>query len=269
MIFVFDEYELDEETFELRRLGSRVELQRKSLDLLVHLLRHRDRVVLRRELIEHVWGGVLVSENAIAQAVAVLRRATSTGAPGQMIETVRGRGYRFVRHVVQHPRVSGGPPAPESARVVVLAEPVDETYLAAAAWGAERTLVVDAARRPTTTLGPWVVLARGITPRGGRAWHAPDERRIDAVLGAIRSAAAGDPLLLVLRAIDAADIASILLFSQAPRLLAGAPVVVVGTCAPQALAREDVVGALLRPYAAHPAGGAGELAGVAELRRLA
>jgi DNA-binding winged helix-turn-helix (wHTH) protein len=132
MIYVFDEFQVDDQLFELRRLGTRVAIQRLTLDLLVYLLRHRDRVVLRAELVEHVWGGVAITDNAIAQAVTTVRRVVEPRAGARAIDTVRGRGYRFMRRVVEHPNAGDveqpppehTPPAIEP-RVVMLNEVCD------------------------------------------------------------------------------------------------------------------------------------------------
>jgi DNA-binding winged helix-turn-helix (wHTH) protein len=100
MIFAFDEYTLDLRTFELRSDGRPVPIQRLSTDLLIHLLRNRDRLVSKVELIAEVWNGTVVGEAAVAQAIAVLRRVLKDqGRSHRLIETVRGRGYRFVGDV--------------------------------------------------------------------------------------------------------------------------------------------------------------------------
>lgn len=98
MRYAFDDYELDTDVFELRHLGEVVPLARRPLDLLAYLLTHRDRVLLKDELLANVWQGVRVTENALAQAAATLRSALRhTSEPP--IVSVRGRGYRFVRPV--------------------------------------------------------------------------------------------------------------------------------------------------------------------------
>lgn len=106
----FDGFEIDEALFEVRLDGTKLELQRRAFDLLVHLVRHRDRVVTTSELLASVWKGTIVCENAIAQAVTTLRkRLDAPGAPST-IRTARGRGYRFVREVSS---TAAGAPASE------------------------------------------------------------------------------------------------------------------------------------------------------------
>jgi DNA-binding winged helix-turn-helix (wHTH) protein len=80
--------------------GSEVPVARKSYELLLHLVRNRGRVVSREELREKVWAGTAVSESAVKSAIRDLRRALGdTGVQSRFIETIRGRGIRFVHAV--------------------------------------------------------------------------------------------------------------------------------------------------------------------------
>ncbi len=72
----FGDYELDEARNELRRGGSRIELQPKPLQLLFYLARNRDRVVPDRELFDEVWPDVIVSRTALSSALSARRSAT-------------------------------------------------------------------------------------------------------------------------------------------------------------------------------------------------
>ncbi len=97
MILRFREFELDLAAPELRRSGAPVALQPKVLELLVHLARHRDRVVGKRELFERVWPGVAVSGASLTTAVNAAREALGDdGRAQRAIRTVPRRGYQFV-----------------------------------------------------------------------------------------------------------------------------------------------------------------------------
>ncbi len=99
----FGAFELDEPRFELRRAGERVELQPKALDLMLYLLSHRDRVVSKAELLKQLWPDVVVSEASLSKAVSSARRALGdSGGQQRCIETVRGRGFRFLARVEEH-----------------------------------------------------------------------------------------------------------------------------------------------------------------------
>ncbi len=96
--------EIDEVRGEVRRANKPVVLQAKPLRLLLYLIRHRDRVIPKEELFEHVWPGVVVSDAALASALSDLRKALGDEAKGQpLIETRRGRGYRWVAPVEEQP----------------------------------------------------------------------------------------------------------------------------------------------------------------------
>ena len=88
-------------------------LQRRAFDLLVYLVKHRDRVVTSSELLDTVWSGARVCENAIAQAVASLRKTFSEAGLDDVVHTARGRGYRFMRDVEAHE-----PPARSEVRAL-------------------------------------------------------------------------------------------------------------------------------------------------------
>jgi DNA-binding winged helix-turn-helix (wHTH) protein/TolB-like protein len=83
----------------------------KAFDVLAMLIHHRDRVVTRAELLEHVWPDVIVEESNLTQTVSVIRKALGDG---EYIATVPARGYRFVARVTDGAAPPAAePPAPE------------------------------------------------------------------------------------------------------------------------------------------------------------
>ena len=59
-------------------------------DVLVHLIRHRDRVVSKDELIRAVWDGRSVSDDTLTSRVSAARRAIGdTGADNYSFEPCR------------------------------------------------------------------------------------------------------------------------------------------------------------------------------------
>ena len=108
MIHAFRDCELDEARFELRRGGAVVKLEPKTFDVLAYLIRAPDRVVSKGELLDAVWPGQSVSESVLPKCVAAARRAVGDAPPrGTIIQTVHGRGYRFVAPV--QTRIGGEP----------------------------------------------------------------------------------------------------------------------------------------------------------------
>ena len=57
-----------------------IPLPSKTLDVLVHLIEHRDRTVGKDELLAAVWAGRVVEENNLTQAISALRKAFGVGA---------------------------------------------------------------------------------------------------------------------------------------------------------------------------------------------
>lgn len=92
----FQEFELDETRFELRRGGERVAIAPKPLALLLHLAKHHPASVTRDQLNRSVWSGVHVTPASLSRAVYLARRALGNGnGAGHVLRTVRGRGYAF------------------------------------------------------------------------------------------------------------------------------------------------------------------------------
>jgi len=95
--FVFGDHVLDIERRELHRGGKPVPIGPQVLDLLLYLLRNRERVVSKDDLIASVWGGRIVSESTLNSRVNAARSAIGdTGAAQQFIKTLPRKGFRFV-----------------------------------------------------------------------------------------------------------------------------------------------------------------------------
>src|SRR5262245_14455989 len=111
----FGDCELSVERIELRRAGKIIEMEPQVFDVLAYLLRHRERVVPKTELLDQVWGNRFVSESALSSRIKSARRAVGdTGRDQRIIKTVYGRGYRFVADVIEKPWFAG-PPHGEAA----------------------------------------------------------------------------------------------------------------------------------------------------------
>ncbi|HEX2280083.1 MAG TPA: AAA family ATPase [Candidatus Tectomicrobia bacterium] len=100
MIYRFGDYELDTQLFELRSAGTPLPLEPKVFDLLTHLIRHRDRVVTKQELLTRLWPQQFVSDAALSYCIRAARKAVGDSGRGQrVIKTLYERGYRFVAAV--------------------------------------------------------------------------------------------------------------------------------------------------------------------------
>jgi TolB-like protein len=101
--FDFDNCALDTNVRELRRDGELVAMQPQVFDLLVHLLKHRDHVVSRDDLITLVWGGRIVSDSTLDSRINAARGAVGdSGKAQRLIRTIPRKGVRFVGAVNEH-----------------------------------------------------------------------------------------------------------------------------------------------------------------------
>jgi pimeloyl-ACP methyl ester carboxylesterase/DNA-binding winged helix-turn-helix (wHTH) protein len=102
MVWVFEEFELDVEQFELRRAGEQVPVEPQVFDVLAYLIERSDRVVPKTEIIDAVWGDRFVSESALTSRIKAARQAVGDdGTTQKVIRTVFGRGYQFVADLDQ------------------------------------------------------------------------------------------------------------------------------------------------------------------------
>lgn len=80
--------------------GCEIECSATEYRLLYYLMENRGQVLLKEQILEHVWDstGGFVDENTLQVAIRRLRRKLNDdGAQPEYIRTVRGMGYIFVR----------------------------------------------------------------------------------------------------------------------------------------------------------------------------
>jgi TolB-like protein len=107
MIFQFAGLELDQRRQELRRGQEVVHLEPQVFDLLMLLVRNRDRIVTKDEILDEIWQGRFVSEAALSSRINAARKAIGdNGNDQRLIRTYHKRGFRFVGEVVN--RAEGG-----------------------------------------------------------------------------------------------------------------------------------------------------------------
>ena len=111
MEFSFGEQVLDVDRRELRRRGELIELEPQVFDLLVYLVRNRERVVSKDDLLQSVWGGRIVSESTLISRINAVRKAVGDdGRSQRVIRTVSRKGFRFVGDVREESPPSTDPP---------------------------------------------------------------------------------------------------------------------------------------------------------------
>jgi Tol biopolymer transport system component/DNA-binding winged helix-turn-helix (wHTH) protein len=123
LIYRFDGFTLDAATRRLRRGDKELLLEPKSFRLLEFLIENRDRVLGKEEIFRVVWNETIVTDNALARAIAQIRKVLEDDSrQPRFVETLPAVGYRFIgKLTAEDPRPSA-PPAPrKSARITVWA----------------------------------------------------------------------------------------------------------------------------------------------------
>jgi TolB-like protein/Tfp pilus assembly protein PilF/DNA-binding winged helix-turn-helix (wHTH) protein len=118
-----ENYELDFGAYELRRSGRPIKLERIPMELLLLLVEQRGQLVGRNQILTRIWGDdvCLDADNSINAAVRKLRQALRDDPEHpRYIQTVTGKGYRFVAAVSDQATPAIQPPvAPLPAPPIV------------------------------------------------------------------------------------------------------------------------------------------------------
>jgi TolB-like protein/tetratricopeptide (TPR) repeat protein len=145
MRYLFDQFELDVDRYELRLRGVAQHVEPLVFDLLAFFAANPGRIIGRDEIVERVWQGRTVSDATISGCIKSARRALgeSGDVPGY-IRTVRGRGFEFTGAVA----AAGDQQSPDTADVPALGA----TAVASDAMAPVR--IADAGARPVVAVMP-------------------------------------------------------------------------------------------------------------------
>jgi TolB-like protein/Tfp pilus assembly protein PilF len=154
-IFLFEHFRFDgrglfrraeDGRFAPLKIGSRAE------DILRVLVERAGELVSKDEIIASVWPGIIVEESNLTVQMSTLRRfLDEPSAQGSYIQTVPGRGYRFVVKVARVDRdAPNSSPPPQRLSIVILpfadlSEDPDQQYFAD---GITEDLTTDLSRIP-------------------------------------------------------------------------------------------------------------------------
>lgn len=156
------EFRLDLPNERLWRGSEECRLTRKSFAMLRHLVTHPSQLLTKEDLLNAIWPGVYVTESQVKQVVQQLREALGDDARApHFIETVHGRGYRYIGNIELHEATH--PHVPESA-AHGLPEPPGRGLLATRLFGREAEL---------HTLHQWLGAARAANRCIGFVTGAP------------------------------------------------------------------------------------------------
>ena len=97
MRYVFEDYSFDTDRRELHRGAEAVTVAPQVFDLLDYLIRNRERVVSKDDLINAVWDGRVVSDAALTTRLNVARGVIGdSGQEQRLIKTLPRKGFRFI-----------------------------------------------------------------------------------------------------------------------------------------------------------------------------
>ena len=105
-LYRFDVFEVDVGLYRLSREGEPVPIGPKPFDLLLYLIRNAQRTIPKAELIREVWQAEAASDSSVPTCIAAVRRALEDDPDNpRFIQTIRGRGYRFIGSAVSEPEI--------------------------------------------------------------------------------------------------------------------------------------------------------------------
>ena len=108
--FRLGDWIVDPKSHSLRQGDDEVRLESKVMRVLVFLSERPGEVVSRQELESAIWAGVIVTDDALINAMAKLRKALGDNARDpRYIETIAKSGYRLIADVQQLPHPTFGP----------------------------------------------------------------------------------------------------------------------------------------------------------------
>jgi TolB-like protein/Flp pilus assembly protein TadD len=97
LLYLFKDFALDTDRRELRRGPQLVSMAPQVFDLLEYLIRNRERVVSKDDLLASIWDGRIVSDSALSTRINAARCAIDdTGEEQRLIRTLPRKGVRFI-----------------------------------------------------------------------------------------------------------------------------------------------------------------------------
>jgi TolB-like protein/Flp pilus assembly protein TadD len=124
--YLFEEYAFDTDRRELYRGADAVSIAPQVFDLLDYLIRNRERVVSKDDLINAVWNGRVVSDAALTTRLNIARGVIAdSGEKQRLIKTLPRKGFRFVGTVqeVQRPADTALTVSPATPRLSIVVLP--------------------------------------------------------------------------------------------------------------------------------------------------
>lgn len=92
----FDTLEVDVMNRTVKRSGKNIELTSKEFNILLHMIKNKNRIITHTEIQDTIWGmNEIISSNIINVFIHHLRKKIDLESEEPLIKTVRGSGYKF------------------------------------------------------------------------------------------------------------------------------------------------------------------------------
>src|SRR5947208_17183358 len=88
--YLLDDYRMVPDEQLLSRSGQAIHLPKKPFQVLTYLVEHRDRFVSRAELLNHIWEGKDVYDDALRKCGGAIRKAVDDESDGACYIEQRG-----------------------------------------------------------------------------------------------------------------------------------------------------------------------------------
>jgi DNA-binding winged helix-turn-helix (wHTH) protein len=191
MKYQIAEYIIDTDRYRISSGDAAIPAEPKVFDLLVYLIRHRDRVLSREELFREVWDGREVSDATLSNHVKSARKILGdSGELQKTILTIRGRGYQFIAPLSDEPVAGLDDPTatPTSPVPAAPADPPPPATDPGALSRSKRTRLIVV----TGVLGAMALIAAGIAGLVGRRSESLRDR--DSIVLAGFENRSGEPV---------------------------------------------------------------------------
>jgi tetratricopeptide (TPR) repeat protein/DNA-binding winged helix-turn-helix (wHTH) protein len=177
-IYRVADFEIDASQFSLKRAGQAQHLRQKTFQVLIYLLEQRQRLVTKEELFEQIWTDSAVTDNALDQCLAEIRKTLGDDSrQPRFVKTIPRAGYRFIGSVEEiratqapAPSLISDTRAPEKSESedAITARPLGSAPVSQmpVLWIARRSVVILIAAFliPVTAAGLYLVRRRSVIP---------------------------------------------------------------------------------------------------------